>query len=746
MKRYWIFKLLLGCCYATWAAGVDWHEPGAEARAVFTREAGPQASVLVTVPFSGAESAQARAFTAGGREIPIDIVHQSGKELHILVRTGAQRAYANGVFYVYYGQGLRELREELVNKDYEPVTVDYYSNRGRSIPTDWTRMQHLLAEQGAPVRTKTQDGIEDVAPLPASGGSYGRSRQRRRSSGAMVRISTHIIIPEPGLYRFHLDCNDAGFVMLDRRMQVEWPGRHARGTWRQGDISYLDSGPHILEVYGAASHITRAKVAVTSTQTEDRKVRVEDFLLVSSLVPKALRIEEKEKTLHAGFSYSLGRPYKFRDTDPVFVPVTLQDFSGSDLSWQYQANWSPATEAALTAGASQVGVGGVFQAGRRTLEGNSVTHVFDSLGLHRVSLELRDALGFQSVLERQVDTRNLHYREYAVGAVPVNVVPCLFSEDTVDPSIRVSAKCPEPMDFLLEWKWHDVKGRERTGSRKLSMSSGARTIRIFSARAADVSEAEWELSHRGYRINGGRMLFNRFPYAAFPHRAVEDRLYDSKGNQLFYVSSRAQSGFRQPAIRTAHLKGGVLMLDDVLAVPRPMSGDSAGYSKMLAGMLSIGEEEVALRDLSASGGHDHLGAAGVLRSVSAETESRSGIVMLSVGMEHFLAYDRPSDFERLLAAAVDIIASRRSMRAIMVTLPPVGEDREAAREYAAAVRRVAGARGIPVADLYSAFMGMGQDIELFMGSGPELSDAGIRLSCQVIARAIVHGYRAEGSD
>ena len=54
----------------------------------------------------------------------------------------------------------------------------------------------------------------------------------------------------------------------------------------------------------------------------------------------------------------------------------------------------------------------------------------------------------------------------------------------------------------------------------------------------------------------------------------------------------------------------------------------------------------------------------------------------------------------------------RTIRRI-ATPPPVGLDKEQVREYAAASRRVADARGIPVADLYSGFMGMPQNVELF---------------------------------
>jgi hypothetical protein len=96
----------------------------------------------------------------------------------------------------------------------------------------------------------------------------------------------------------------------------------------------------------------------------------------------------------------------------------------------------------------------------------------------------------------------------------------------------------------------------------------------------------------------------------------------------------------------------------------------------------------------------------------------------------------PGDFERHVAAVTDVVFSRFRHPVVLVTTPPYLSDPVRAREFAFAIRRVADARGIPVADLYSAFMGMGSVDRFFAGNDLELSEDGARLTAQVIARAL----------
>ncbi len=738
-----VFLLLISVPVVDAAPKIRWHDHNAQERAVFKRGRGQEVSVLVKIPYSGEEESMARAFRDDGRELPVRVVHQSPSALHVLVRVGSQRLSSGHTFLVYYGQSLDSSPTQMDNEDTEPVTVEYFSERSRSIPTNWERMRFMMSQK-VPLSVTTQGSISEVTRPAASSSGSSRHRHRKPSGGSMVRISTHIVLPDDGLYSFAIDCNDAGFVMVDRESRAAWPGRHANGKAHEGSPVFLSAGPHMLEIYGASASVTRARVSLAEVNSGGKFRRVESMSLVSSAVPVALRIEKKNKTIHAGVTVSVGRPYRFRGMEQTFVPVTLKDFSRNDLSSEYDVRWYPSTAGVIDVDGDSSR--SAFHTGTKALKGESLTHLFDSTDLHRVKVEVRDALGFVSSLEREVDTRNLQYSEYSVSATPVNVFPCMYGADIVEPSVRVVMKGHDGLGFLLSWKWFDLDGKEHSGNSTILATRRAKTVTLFSARAEKVGEVEWELSHRGYKLDAGKMKFCSFPFRNFPASASEDRLYDSKGVQLVYVSSRGSPNFKQGAIRTAHLKGGVTCFDDMLASIRPLAGAGAGLKEILPGMLWRDEGSFRMHRLSTRGKHNVFGVAGILLDTSTKTESSGGVAVLSMGRDHFLAYDRPDQFERMLAAVTDILLSRRAMRTVLVTMPPIGDDREAVRKYAVAARRVADARGVPVADLYSGVMGMGENIVPFEGDGSELSDEGLRLTAQIIARTIIGGYTTEGED
>ncbi len=746
MKLRWIaccFVALLLCREAM-AANVVWHDTNAQYRAVLDLSKGAESSVLVTVPFSGDGDCMARAFRHEGTEIPLAIVGQSSSELYLLVRAGRQHRDSQSEFLVYYGLGLRKQPDALINTDSAPVTARIYTGSGRSMPTDWSRMRFLLGKAGLPSKTTTQVGTTVDRKNLTYRSSSGRHKHRSRVS--LLRMSTHLVVPEDGLYRFAIDCRDAGFVMMDRRIVAEWPGKHASGEWEKGGPVFVASGTHQIDIYRASTSVASTRVGVSGPSDEGRFQLIEKMNLVSAAVPRALRIEEKGKTLHAGFAFSVRQPYKFRGINQLFLPVQLEDYSKNDLAWDYTASWLTGGEAAMSLRAEKTVESEGFQTEREPLKGTTVTHVFDHEGLHTVKAMIRDSLGFVSTMERSIETRNLHYIEYAVNAVPVQVFPCKYPDDIVDPTIRISSKGTSSLSFLLEWKWVHSDGKERRGRKTVSAPLKASNIKMFSARAGDIRSIEWELSHHGYRVEGGSIKYCQFPFDSLPARVVEDRVYDDRGRQLVYVSPRRAGEFSQPKIRTAHLKGGITCLDDTLFSVRPLSGEEVNFSEVLGKMLALDAAAVKTTHLSSRGAHDQLGTASVLLAAAKGTGPGSGVAVLSFGLEHLLAYNRPAEYERILAVVTDILLARRAMRTIIATPPPVGLDKEQVREYAAASRRVADARGIPVADLYSGFMGMSQNVDLFEGDGPELSDVGARLAAQIISRTIVAGYRAKESD
>jgi hypothetical protein len=119
------------------------------------------------------------------------------------------------------------------------------------------------------------------------------------------------------------------------------------------------------------------------------------------------------------------------------------------------------------------------------------------------------------------------------------------------------------------------------------------------------------------------------------------------------------------------------------------------------------------------------------------------VVVISVALRDVLAGVDPDAFERQLAALGDLIAFSMDCPVLWVTPPPYPADPDRIRPYAAAIRRVADARRMPVADVYTAFIGMRSESRpLFRRRDLALSASGQALAAQVIARALLGDGKA----
>jgi hypothetical protein len=127
-----------------------------------------------------------------------------------------------------------------------------------------------------------------------------------------------------------------------------------------------------------------------------------------------------------------------------------------------------------------------------------------------------------------------------------------------------------------------------------------------------------------------------------------------------------------------------------------------------------------------------------LVSVPAAIGPEADVAVLSVCLGDLLARRDPEVFEREAAALSDLLAGARNCPVLWVTPPPFPSMPGRTRPYAAAVKRVAAARLIPVADLFTAFKSRGAGMQdLFLGDNPALSGRGHELAARVIARALL---------
>ena len=122
----------------------------------------------------------------------------------------------------------------------------------------------------------------------------------------------------------------------------------------------------------------------------------------------------------------------------------------------------------------------------------------------------------------------------------------------------------------------------------------------------------------------------------------------------------------------------------------------------------------------------------------AAVAGRTDAAIVSIGAREVLGGISTADFERRIAALSDLVSVSMGRPMIWLTPPPYPPQPERFRPYAACIRKVADARHIPVADLYTAFMSAGDRMfTLFRGGNMTLSERGQELVARLIARALL---------
>jgi lysophospholipase L1-like esterase len=117
---------------------------------------------------------------------------------------------------------------------------------------------------------------------------------------------------------------------------------------------------------------------------------------------------------------------------------------------------------------------------------------------------------------------------------------------------------------------------------------------------------------------------------------------------------------------------------------------------------------------------------------------RADVAILSIGLQDMLVTKDVDHFERMAAALSDVVAASMKIRTVWVTPPPYPSDPDRSRVFAAVIRRIAEARGIPVADLYTAFRCASDRRHVFFSANPlVLSEQGQRLAGQEIVRVLM---------
>jgi hypothetical protein len=700
-------------------------------RVAFKAPADCKNHVIVSVPV-GEQSGTTKVMPCDISGLPLSyrVVHAGPKELTILVGLPEKRRREH---YIYYGApaGAKGHAASPQLGDPAPVMVGIHTAAGKGVPNTWAKMFYLHGKSGAARYHRERSGF-GALELP------GRSSRRSGSSSRwLVVLKSYVYCERAGQYRFAIDCRDCGFVLIDGEVAASWPGEHGSGEWHIGPPMTLTAGVHAIDVYNSAG--SKAVVEVGwSTPSKDEIVPLSPYTLVCARTATQTRLERKDRSLHPDFSYRLLSSYSILGNPAVFTPVRFSNTTANWITRKMASSWRFDASDSKDRGGNGDAV-----------SWESPVHVFTHAGMHPVTLEVRDGLGFVGNCTKTLDCRFVLPRQYGLDVDPFGLPATCYDRDMVEPKLRITGKLPSKSIVEVSWRITESSGVPHRGGENVTLGYKPTLLSLGRRSVSSLSMIEWAAEHHGVRLDGGRIRFLRPPFDVVPKKVSGDQLFAANGDQLVLVPRRCRKEFTQPALPGAADLRSVTCVDDLLGL-----SSSAGSSRALRSALVTGrrnERDIDATVVSVTSWDRMEGSYGPLiklvevPGLTAGSSSDSSVIILSIGLPDMLKVKKPGLFERNIAALCDILSETMHKPVVLVTPPPYALGTASVRPFAEAITRVGDARAIPVADLYTAFLCAGElDMPFAPGRSLALSSKGKELLPRVIARAVAIGQQRKG--
>lgn len=706
----YLVSALLWTAAGTCSSQERWAREEHPRRVRFSVPANPGKCVVLTLSHKGDLSGRSPLVVKSPSGIVAHrIVFADSNAIHVLVKTSGVDEKSAG-WHLYYGSSEtnRVAADDPTLRENRPIRMETYGSAG-AIPTTWERLRYMLA------MSRSRHGVRFLE-------NFGRievdAPSGERRSGFIVEMSTVLLVRQSGLYRFAIDCEDAGFVTVDNELAAEWPGEHDDGAWQAGPAIYLRAGVHTLNVYSASGRSLMVQLGWLVPGASGVE-RIPPTALLAGAQAEDVCYEEKGQTLRADFSIVPEPAYSFRGVEGVFTPVSFRNttaMSGSAPRYRWD-----------------------FGDGSTSDDPNP-KHIYRTLGSFTVRLAATRPDDKTSEHSALLDTRMSCVREHIMDAEIRDVPAVAFAHDPVLPRICVTPKFSTGIALTTEWRMKDWMGNLITASTQRVVHSLARDInlRLPERSAGELSEIDWTVLHEKVRLACGKIVFSHPPFPETPASVVGDRLFGKNGTQLVLVptwrAGKNVQGALSPSgdvVRAACVSDGYLF-----------PGGAEDERKLFCGSV---ESFATATRLSVSGfftegwhaGDNSYAPLEQLVRIPQMVTGSVDVVVISLGSSEIAHRRNAAAFERELAALADVFWATRRCKVIWVTPPCRPENAAAVRPFAVAVRRLAAVREMPTVDLFSAFAGSGSDSDkLFRKNTEELSPSGRELAARLVTRAL----------
>lgn len=707
---------------------LEWRFPEFPLRTVFYVPAEAQSNLVLTIPRGPAVPVSRDSFMAcgpDGEPLPLRVAFAGTTEVVLSLQPST---YGRRPCAVYYGSRASgtALRAPEAGIDPLPIEVTVTPVPGRAIPTSWDRLRYMLktagTKPGAPQRVATLDDLDEIVQDAETTRATKDKPARRRHSrgGRLVTISSLLICPRDGQYRFAVDCADAGFVKIDGELVATWPGEHPPKTWQVGAPVKLRGGVHRLDVFNLFGGSPKGLRVGWRPPGHKDIVPIAASDLAGACEAMETRVERMTRTLQPGFIATPVRAYSFRGDPNVFVAVQFKNLTENWIATAMESRWS-------------------FGDGTRSVEKNP-EHVFTAAGVFKTTLEVRDALGFAAGCSDSVDTRQIQPEEYALAFDMTGLPAVSFNRDRLAPCLRVEGVGRTDLPIDVTWEITSRTGMTQRGRREIMPFGRELLVPLPAVSVDDVVSIHWQVRHRQVSLGDETIRFVHPPLDVRPAHIDGDRLYDVTGARLVLVPDENVALYHQTPLKLGRREGTVVCVDDMLAESGLTVSGVDTFDRILGRLLKGRVREV--RYVAPPAWESSPQACGALRKLvdvpSLLRQNRADVAVLSVELRDLLDVQDAEVFERQAAALSDVIAGSLHIPMVWVTPPPYATVLDRCRLYAAAIRRVAEARAIPVVDLYTVLSCAADSRHAFFEDNPlVLSEVGHRLTGQHIARALV---------
>jgi PA14 domain len=648
-----------------------------------------------------------RIFDEAGKPVAAHLVMGEGETSAELLKAGkllkvrfAVMDQRMRVYYIYFG-----------NPKAEPDWGKWSERTGALTLETW--------EYKVTRRNKTPSSFSYMRrTIAAASKMYGSGKRRRIDDGANPFGPSNTFISvyrglfyasESGTHRFGTDSDDASFLLIDGKLVAQFPGSHnpvGQFTDRRSGYINLDAGIHEITYYHVQAGGGTLARAGWRPPSARKMVIIPEEAFVKALPIHNVAVQERDNALTTYFGYKIRDAYELGKSGVVVAVVACEDKSRSLLGKMAIREWR---------------VDGKLVSSSLAEKGSStdarVWTIVDAAG-KEISLSCVDSLGYRGKWQRRLTLPKSLPR-----------ISMAMELDMADPLLQKG----EPVLFEVRCSQGSVRDLAFDLVTEVSLLNGSvieRRSESLILKASSISDSpgefpkdQWET--RQFKISRpGKVPFDAglvkvsLVYEGIPiiTRAIrivpansgdvklivrDGMLLDEKDKHLMLrLGAMEYTGSLAPFSKAATRKQAVkiLCIDDALA-----GTDGAGYPALLQKMM----KQTGIKATVTRIGNDPDSACDLgqlMELPKLVSETKPDLIILASSLRQVIAFESAENFERRLHALVDRLESVQNAGILLIVPPPVLANPSFGKGYSLAVKRVAIAKGLPVADAHAAFL------------------------------------------